>query len=127
MGILTNHNDDIKLFERHPEAYMEIYEAICRLDEEAFEKYMGEEYKEEPQLSKNELESKIKNYRDRYINLQNIDAPEILVQSELDKLTIHMEKLKSGDYIQTKKDEEYKKNYEEKKELYWEWKNRSLR
>jgi hypothetical protein len=127
MSILTNLNDDIELFKRHPDAYMEIYNAISQLDEESFDEYMGEEYKEEPKLTKEDLELKIKNYRDRYINAQNNSMPEAIVQFELDKLTVYMDKLKNGDYIQTLDDEEYKKNYEEKKDSYWEWKNQILR
>lgn len=113
--LIDDVGEDISLYEFDNDRYMEIYKWRDWEIDERRKEFMGEEFAEEPKKTEYELFEQIENCKNRTKHLQELDAPPIIIAADIQKLSDLMDKVKNKDYIRTRQEETYVKEYEGKR------------
>jgi hypothetical protein len=124
MNLLKDSEADYAWWCRDQEGYLtEMYRREAIL-EENFKKFMGEEFKNPPLPTFQNLEESIKKQIDRISKLRGLKAPEVITDGEQAILEQMLVDLKTGNYATSESEFDYRTKYFQKENEYYsiEWK-----
>jgi hypothetical protein len=112
--LIDNVGEDISLYEFDNDRYMEIYRWGDDEIDKRRKEFMGEEFADEPKKTEFELFEKIEYHKNRAKRFQELNAPPIVIAADIQKLSDLMDEVTNKDYIRTRQEETYVKEYEGK-------------
>ena len=125
--LLDNLDDDFAWYARDPNGYRAEEDRRDQIVTEKLREFLGDEFKEFPLSTAEEVEREIKNRSARLSALIALKAPQLLRDNEQRMLEESLDKFQKGIYAITSAELEYRRRFWEKHQEFfnqdhtWDW------